>query len=171
MLGKDVDWAKKHIVSALNILSNESGYKMYPKVGDKLNQRFHDYYFANVDEDLDIILRDDSKLGEWCKDLDKHKDDIEREKYHMIKVLEHKTNTNFRILYHSEDILFNAFEEYCREDYISYNYCNDHSIRDMLNIVCAAQKMGNKYVIGRSMNLWANKVLEDEKFRRSLGLE
>lgn len=161
MFSEDVDWAKKHIVSALNILSNKSGYKMYPKVGDKLNQRFHDYYFANRDiDDFELILSDDSKLGEWCNNLDEYKRDIKREKHHMIKVLERKTNINFRILYHSHNILIDAFEMYNRDDYVQCNYYNAYKIRKMLNIVCAAQKMGNKYVIGRSMNLWANKVLE-----------
>ncbi|MBO7509001.1 MAG: hypothetical protein J6T57_01870 [Alphaproteobacteria bacterium] len=161
MLGEDVDWVKENIVSALNILNAKQGYEMYPKVGHILRQRLDDYAFANVDpDDGDAYLKDDSELAQWCNNLGKHKRDVEREKYHMIRVLEHKTNTDFRILHESQWVLVRAFEMYNRDDYVRYNYSNDNAIRDMLNIVCAAQKMDDKYVIGRSMNLWANKVLE-----------
>ena len=78
----------------------------------------------------------------------------------MIRVLERKTNIGVRILHNSQWVLITSFEmrpqraEYCWCDY------NSQPPKSMLDIVCAAQKMGNKYVIGRSMNLWANKVLE-----------
>ncbi|MCR4918179.1 MAG: hypothetical protein K5912_04555 [Alphaproteobacteria bacterium] len=160
MLGEDVDWVKENIVPALNILNTKQGYEMYPKVGDILRQRLDDYYFANVDiDDGDMILKDDSKLGEWCENLDKYKRDIKREKYHMIKVLERKTNTGVKILHDSQWVLVTSFETYNRDDYVRCNYTS-LAPNSMLDIVCAAQKMGNKYVIGRSMNLWANKVLE-----------
>jgi len=157
MLGADVDWTKEHIVPALNILNGKYGYEMYPRVGKKLRQRLDDYFFANVDiDDGDMILKNDSKLSEWCKNLDKYKLDIEREKYHMIRVLERKTNTCARILHDSQWVLVTSFRMYNRDDYVR----GDYHRKSMLDIVCAAQKMGNKYVIGRSMNLWVNKVLE-----------
>lgn len=155
MLSEDVDLVHENLALALDGLKNREK----NQAQNNILKVFHSYADANTDFDGDFRLHNINELYDLCKDFEKNKQKIYREKYHMIDILEHGFG---RPLFHLDRPLSESFKDgYGRELYLNYHWSNDWHTKYLLKIVLSLKTgISDNYLIAPGINLWVNKVLE-----------
>ncbi len=155
MLSEDVSLVHENLAPALDGLKNHEK----NQAQNNILKVFHSYADANTDFDGDFRLHSIDELHDWCKNFEKNKQKIYREKYHMIKILEHDFG---RPLFHLDRPLSESFKDsYGRELYLNYHWDNEWHTKYLLKIVLSLKTgISDNYLIAPGINLWVNKVLE-----------
>lgn len=155
MLSEDVDLVHENLAPALDGLKNHKK----NQAQNNILKVFHSYADANRDFDGDFRLHNIDELYDLCKDFEKNKQKIYREKYHMIDILEHDFG---RPLFQLDRPLSESFKDsYGRKLYLNYHWSGGWHVKYLLNIVLSLKTgISDNYLIAPGINLWVNKVLE-----------